>query len=116
MSTAPTTPHTSWSFTHWLQGKERMLGQLRWWITIIALLALAIGGPLLSGSITPVVTDRDNQCAYNAAEDTPPVFADGVTVWPLSASLIKFRAIKTKFKSVHNHNRPRSVSCISRRR
>ena len=76
MSTAPTTPHTPWSFTHWLQGKERMLGQLRWWITIIALLALAIGGPLLSGSITPVVTDRDNQCAYNAAEDTPPVFAD----------------------------------------
>ena len=72
MSAEPA-PHTPWSFTQWLQSKERMMGQLRLLIAVIALAALAIGGPLLSGSIAPTVSDRDRQCTYNAAEDTPPL-------------------------------------------
>jgi len=46
------------------------MGQLRLLLAFLALAALAIGGPLLSGSIAPTVNDRDHQCNYNAAEDT----------------------------------------------
>lgn len=76
MSAEPTAPHTPWSFTHWLQSKERMMGQLRLIIAVLALAVLAYAGPRLVESITPEVYDPSQGCTYTAAEDSPPVFAD----------------------------------------